>query len=190
MGKTYHAISTDASQSKTETWSMNGVEVSKPPGAKQFSRVAPNSPFYLEFSKADFDELSWIGKDDFKGAVDAPDGGKQFVFEAKNAKRRRTTLEHATDGDIADLAEKLHLVSGGTGKKQAEAKWLESQYGDSVSHAVLDVLSQLPIEYDDGTVVRTYTFSEVPVPIPPDVVHLMDSFSEQIRRSTVPASPP
>ncbi|MBE7157128.1 MAG: hypothetical protein INR62_01610 [Rhodospirillales bacterium] len=190
MGKTYHAIVLDASQARTEMWSMNGIEVSKPPGAKQFSRVAPNSPFYLDFSKADFDELSWIGMDDFKGVVEGPDGSKQFIFEAKNATRRRTALEHATDGDLADLAEKLHLVSSGTGKKQAEAKMLESQYGDSTSRAVLDVLSQLPVEYDDGRVIRTYSFSEAPVPIPPEVVRLMDGFSEQIRRATVPASPP
>ena len=190
MGKTYHAISLDASQAKTETWYMGGIEVSKPPGAKQFGRVAPNSPFFLDFSKEDFDELSWINMDNYKGVIDGPDGSKQFVFEAKNANRRRTGHEHATDGDLADLAEKLHLVSAGTSRKQAEVKMLESQYGDTTAHAVLDLLTQLPLEYNDGTSQRTYSFSEAPVPIPPEVVRLMNSFSEQARKATVPAPPP
>ncbi len=189
-GKTYHAVAIDASQGRTETWYMNGIEVSKPPGAKQFNRVTSSSPFFLDFSKADFDELSWIGMDAYKGIVDGPEGAKQFVFEARNVKRRRTTHEAATDGNLADLAEKIKLVPAGTDGKHAEAKMLELQYGDTVSRAVLDVFTQLPIEYDDGAVHRTYSFSEAPVPIPQDVVQLVKSFNEQARRASVPAPPP
>ncbi len=190
-GAVYHVVTTEQSGVVSENWIVSGIEIFKAAGSKSYVRLAPGNPFYMDFTKSDFDEISWIGMDNYKGVKDGPTHAKVFDFEVKNVDRRQTEQEHVTIGDIGALLEQGGAINPKSDKKKAVAQYLASQFGDTVSHAQLDVATQLPVIYDDGTGIRTYTFSsDIPPNAPLDILQLMQAMREQVRRTYVRASPP
>ena len=186
----YHVITTKSSGLRSEIWCMKGIEIYKGENSKNSARLSPDSPYYIDFSKTDFDELSWIGMDNYKGIKDGGVGAKFFIYDVKNVDRRATGQEKSTSGDLGVAVEKSGMVGADGDKKQAVSKLLAAQFGDTISHALVDVTTQLPTEYDDGHIDRTYAFSETPQLIPPDILKLFKEINEQTRKATVPAPPP
>ena len=188
-GKVYHVLTTKVSGNITENWCVEDIQITKPEGAKSFVRLTAENPLYLDFSKTDFDELSWIGMDDFKGVKEVSGELKILIFEVRNAARRPTAQEAAASGNLAAMEEQGN--GKGSGGKKSVDQLRSAQYGDTISKATLDVVSQLPIEYDNGYFDRTYSFSStIPPNAPIDIIQLLQTMREQKRRTFVRASPP
>lgn len=197
-GTVYHVVTTKTSGLESENWCISGVEICKAERSKTFMRLSQDNPLYVDFSKTDFDELSWIGTDNYKGVKDGPTHSKVFTFEVKNVERRQTGQENASTGNLTSLMEqagsltdKREAGSKGASVKQAVSQFLAAQFGDTLSKGSIEVTTQLPVEYDDGIVDRMYTFSStLPPNAPVDILQLMQVFREERRRTYVRASPP
>lgn len=189
-GSSYHVVTTESSGRKAEHWCINGTEIYREAGTESFVKLAKNSSFYINFGNTDFDELSWMGTDNYKGVETRADGGKLFVFEVKNKDRKQTAQESTITGDLSVMVERLGMVDAKGDKKEAIAKLMESEYGDTLSHVTLDAPTQLPLVYDNGKIVRSYTYTAEPLAVPRELTKFFTDMEQQKRKETVPAPRP
>lgn len=155
--KVYREVSQWGDGRVAEKWISGDLQVYETPYTKRIARaILPSTSQYADsysdYRRSDFEELEWIGKDNFQGVVEQ-DGRKVFVFRLEKGKTRFTPRE----------------LSGLTdGEDQSEAdlkKRLEEYAASSAGYtAYLDVATQLPVMFSDGTITRTYRYTEVPPP--------------------------
>ena len=194
-GTTYHVITNMQSGLVWENWVVGGMQFVKSSRGTSYVRVTPQDLYYVDFSKTDFDILSWVDMDNYVGVKADKGETKFFVFETKNATRRTTSRDLSVDGDLSIMVAKLNGMSGkGTDEasvKASVAQLRAKRYGDSISRAMIDVATQLPSEYDDGEINYTYTFSTSDSPSAPmDILQMIQAVRDRQRRTYVRASPP
>ena len=158
-GTVHHVIVTKTSGHRSYYWCVKDVEILKPEGGRSFVRLTPDNPFLIDFSKTDFDELPWVGMDNFKGVKDTPAKVKVFVFDVKNVGRSQKAQEVAANGNVIAPPDSSQGTGGKNndrdlGDENPNTRFRIAQFGDTVSYAELDVLSQMPVDYDDGVVGR------------------------------------
>ncbi len=194
-GTTYHVVTNMQSGLVWDNWVVGGIQFAKSSRGTSYVRVTAQDPYYVDFSKTDFDILSWVDMNNYVGVKADKGGSKFFVFEAKNALRRTTSRDLSVDGDLGSIVAKLNGLTGkGTDEasvKVGVAQLRAKKYGDSVSRAMIDVATQLPSDYDDGEIDYTYTFSTSDAPdTPMDILQMIQAVRDRARRTYVRASPP
>ena len=167
-GSVYHSTTTYTSGLTKETWNVDGAQACKAPHSDSYLYITKGNPLGIDYSTTDFPELTWIGMDNYVGV--AGQDKKVFAFEGKNTDRRPTTGEQAEYNVFAAEFKREADQKGGTAaQKEAMAKQLADQYikrkfGDSKSRVLLDIATQLPLEYDDGDSIRNYYYTSKPGP--------------------------
>lgn len=196
-GKIYHRIVTWTSGGQSDSWNFGIRQVTKDRTAPTYVLMPSEGPATDDFSKSDFEDLTWISKENFAGFKK----GEQpvFVFQAKNAERpimRRERFNPAISQLLQSSSTDSHVRSDPkpvVPTKPELKQLLEQIYGDTTATVVLDANTQLPIAYDDGRTIMAYQFTSAPkenlVP-PPDVVKILRRFDDYVRGVTVRPSAP
>jgi hypothetical protein len=194
QGQLYHQISSYASGAKKENWSLNGVQVCRNIYSNSYILVKGGHPFYVDFAAGDLGDLSWIGMDDYVGVSgqDPP----VFTFTTKNADRRLTPMEkeeYALQVDNFELAQNTGSPAQRKAVAESETrKYFQQKFGATESTVTLNAITQLPITYDDGAIIRTYAFSNnVPaLSMPPEAVQAMRYWTNLEKANTIHPNPP
>ena len=193
-GSVYRQITTMTDGAKRESWNVHGEQVCKNVYTNSYIHLNDGNPLYVDFKSGDFSELSWIGMDNYVGAKGEQ---KTFMFSAKNSERRQTETEkeeyalqsliyrNSADGKLI-MAERASYV-----KKELD-QYIKQKFGDTESHVTLDIATQLPLEYDDGKIIRTYTYSNniEPLSVPAVVIQTIQRWAALTKSTTVHPSPP
>ena len=194
-GSVYRQITTLTNGAKKENWSVNGEQICKNVYSDSYIHVAAGNPLYVDLTTSDFGELTWVGMDNYVGVSKGEP--KVFIFSVKNTDRHPTAEEkeeysaqsamyQSTLDSKANTAQRSVVI-----KKELD-QYIQQKFGDTESRVTLDVLTQLPVEYDDGKVVRTYTYSDKvePLSAPVSVMRAMQYWAALARSTRVRPSPP
>lgn len=129
---------------KAETWICGEIAISN-----LFStvpvQVEMTTPDISSFKRGDFDDVSWITMDHYKGIVSLV-GRKVFLFSARGKDRE---LSHREELMVRNW-EFLSNISG--------AKTSKPSFLDGESRVYLDTVTGMPVAFDNGEMTGTYTF--------------------------------
>jgi hypothetical protein len=128
---------------KEEEWIVMGQHVAERPGGGLYV-VGGERLTAQELKAADFPELLWIERKHFTG-IRTYQGRKVFVFEEEFNRKRMTPTE----------ARQFFFAMQADPKATPE-KVFRPRMSKVVAY--LDVVTQLPVLYNDGTKMRTYVF--------------------------------
>ncbi len=161
-GSTYREIARWPDGRTVEKWIVGGLQVSQSPDGRGLMRIPSidYSPYLSDYSRSDFEEAEWIGKDSYVGPK-VTDKLSVYEFSAAPGKRRLTPREIADQGTEA--------ASGAS--------------------AALDIRTQLPVYVDDGTVVRIYRYAPAPTGtlVPPqNFAQEFEAWKSFVRKKTPP----
>lgn len=177
-GSIYREVSAWADGRKREKWISGELQVYDLGSLGKIARCVLPSRFqfssnYSDFRRSDFEELEWIGKENFRGVKDI-EGRKVFEFQMDAGKRRLTPREMAEPVDHDRNAGEAEQV-----KKSAEQATPSRIYT-----AYLDAQTNMPVYFDDGEIVRTYKFSEAPgsLSIPAHFALELDNWKKDLNR--------
>ena len=198
-GTLYHRITNYTTGARAETWSIGGQQACKAAHTDKYIYVTSNNWFYVDFSKSDFEEVSWIGKDNYVGLTGQDK--KVFTFEAKNIERRAVGSESTDNNQLMSVLKNGIGLFGAKGTTPSQRDQMAKQdydrlkklkFGDTMSRAQLDVGTQFPLEYDDGVADTTYTYSSAPGPtsIAPEALQEMRAAQSRINASIARPSAP
>jgi hypothetical protein len=157
-----------------EKWISGELQVYELASIGRIARCVLPSRFqfssnYSDFRRSDFEELEWIGKENFRGVKEV-EGRKVFEFQMDSGKRRLTPRE------VAELADPDEPQQGKKPTEQAATGRIYTAY--------LDTRTNLPVYFDDGEIVRTYKFSETPgsLSIPANFAVELDNWKKDLNR--------
>lgn len=141
-----YQVTTRWTDGETEQeWIVMGQHVANRPGGGLYA-VGGERLTASELKVSDFPELVWIERKHFKG-VRLYRGRQVFVFE-EEFNRRRLTPTEARQYQFALQAD----------PKTTPEKVFKPRFPKVVAY--LDVITQLPVLFNDGTKLRGYVFSE------------------------------
>ena len=194
-GSICRQITTMSNGAKRENWSINGEQICKNLYSEAYLPVSAGNPLYIDFTTSDFGELAWVGIDNYVGVSKVEP--KAFIFAVKNIDRRPTDVEkeeYSTQMAVYQTT----VDSKATGpQRTALAKkeldqYMQQKFGGTESRVTLDVTNQLPVEYDDGTVVRTYSYSDKvdQLSAPVSVMRAIQYWAALSKSAKVRPSPP
>lgn len=140
-GGVYREVAIGVNGKTKEKWIFDKFQAQESDDGKVVMIMQPAAFFsrdYSDYSRSDFEVLEWIDKSNFVGTAGFR-GQPVYVFETSGNKRRLTAREQAdirseraTDSEIQRYSEKFVVY--------------------------LDGKTQLPVYFDDGEIIRTYTY--------------------------------
>ena len=194
-GTVYRQITTLTNGAKKENWTVNGEQVCKNVYSESYIHVGPGNPLYVDLTTSDFGELSWVGMDNYVGVSKGEP--KVFTFSVKNSERRPTAAEkeeYSTQSAVYQNAmdSKANAAQRSAAIKKELDQYMQQKFGDTESRVSLDMRTQLPLEYDDGNIVRTYTYSDKvePLSAPVGIMRAIQYWATLAKSSRVRPSPP
>ena len=162
-----------------DEWIVNGSHVAERAGHRGLYIVGSESSIARDLSRADFPELAWVEMSCYRG-LKTVKGKPAFVFSIPFDNKQLT-------GDQAQI---MAFV------KRSDAKATPSKvFKPKVSEVLLylDAATQLPILYNDGLILRRYSFnppSEDRLQPPAKILEFLKARNEALRvRLTPPAGP-
>jgi hypothetical protein len=162
-----------------DEWIVMGSHVAERAGHRGLYIVGSESSTARELSRVDFPELAWVEMSCYRG-IKTHKGKPAFVFSVPFDQKRMT-------GDQAQI---MAFV------KRSDAKATPSKvFKPKVSEVILylDAATQLPLEYNDGMILRRYNFnppSEARLLPPAKILDFLKARNEALRvRLTPPAGP-
>jgi len=155
-GTTYRELEQWEDGRSQEKWTVGDMQVYETSLTKKLVRLprpasAQVASNYSDYRRSDFEELEWIGRDNFVGVQDM-NGRKVYEFQGNAAKRRLTLREQ---GDLVD-------VDAGKSAEELAKEFRAGSSGKPSYVVYLDAQTQLPLYFDDGRVIRIYNFSANP----------------------------
>ena len=162
-----------------EEWIVMGSHVAERAGHRGLYVVGSEASIARELSKADFPELAWVDMSLYRG-LKTFKGKPAFVFSVPFDQKRMT-------GEQAQI---MAFVKR-TDAKATPSKVFKPKAAEVILY--LDAATQLPIEYNDGMVLRRYHFTqptEARLQPPAKIVEFLKTRTEALRvRLTPPAGP-
>lgn len=156
-------------------WFMKGVYVAPRSTGGGYYIVGPGRAPGLRFP-----ELSWINMNNYKGVAKF-DGRPVFVFRDRN---EEAAAEPAEDQAADPSIDQGAAGTGDTAKKIRVVRMMV---------AYLDGLSQVPILFSDGEVIRLYRIKPtpaVPLAVPADLLNMLKTYqADALDRVALPADP-
>ena len=137
----------------TRKWSVGAIQFREIKGGTALAMVAMNllDPDFSDHSKEDFEELGWLSKDFYQGVITYKDQ-PCFLFQTTSDKRPPSRRDRALLQFLASDPD-IPKPKDGQGGSPEAAKPPPSQVMVIVSAA-----SRLPLVYNDGQILRTYSF--------------------------------
>ena len=143
--KTYH-VSTSWSDGKTQDdWIVMGYHVAERAGGRGLYVAGAESSLGAELSASDFPELAWIDLKYYRG-LKTHKGRPVFVFEVSFEEKPMS----AADSRYYSFVKQ-------SDPKATPTEVFKPKYESVVAY--LDAKTQLPVLYNDGSVLRRYSFS-------------------------------
>jgi len=149
----YFELSRFSDGTMSQKWSSGAVQFREINGGALVAMAAMNlrDPDYSDHSREDFEELGWLNKEFYKGVI-TYNGQPCFLFQTSTDKRPPTRRDRAV------------LQSFQADPTNAQIK--ESQGGvdeapkpsASPVMVILSAASRLPLVYNDGQILRTYSY--------------------------------
>lgn len=177
--KTYRLHTRYSDGDAEDEWIVMGSHVAERAGHRGLYIVGNESSTARDLSRADFPELAWVEMSYYRG-IKTHKGKQAFVFSIPFDNKQLT-------GDQAQI---MAFV------KRSDAKATPSKvFKPKISEVVLylDAATQLPLEYNDGMILRRYTFkppSEERLQPPAKILEFVRARNEALRvRLTPPAGP-
>jgi len=162
-----------------DEWIVMGHHVAERAGGRGLYIVGSEATTTQELNQTDFPELTWVDMSSYRG-VKAHKGKPVFVFNVPFDKKRLS-------GDDARMVE----MARQSDPTATPSKVLGAKVGEVV--LFLDAATQLPVLYNDGRSIRTYSFSppgEARLRPPTTVLNFLRARAEALRvRLTPPAGP-
>ncbi len=154
-GDTYREVIQRADGRKVEKWIQDGLQVYSLPQSDKIARSVLSARSYSEtfsdYRRSDFEELEWIGMDNFTGVTEI--GGREvFAFSTDAVTRKLTPRE------LSSLAD----PDGTETMEDLERDFRDRSGNESGYTAYLDIATQLPVYFDDGQTKRLYEFAKQP----------------------------
>lgn len=178
QGEIYRETTRWSNGRTTEKWIVGRFQLRESERTGGIHRVMGTGAYYHEdysdYSRSDFENLEWIGMDNYQG-VRSVGGRVVHVFEVSHEEKRLTPRERS---DRVVLNE-----------TQAERTLGEETNADGRRLiAFLDVETQLPVFFDDGEVARIYRFSDAPtgrLRIPDEFATAFAKWNEEVNASNL-----
>jgi hypothetical protein len=176
--KTYRMRTHWNNGDKEDEWIVMGNHVAERPGGRGYYIVGAEASTAADLSRSDFSELSWVGMSSYRGLKKFK-GKVVFAFELP-FDQKKLSFEEAS----------LVAAAQATDKTVRPSKILNAKVKNVVLY--LDPLTQLPILYNDGRSIRTYSFSQSPGPLsaPAEVLDFLRARAEVLRRTLASPSGP
>lgn len=166
-GKTYREVAHWLDGRVREKWIAGDVQFYETAHSKRIAQVSqPASDNFSDYRRSDFEELEWVGKDNFKGVKEVK-GRKVYEFQVDLAKKRISPREAALLIDV----DTPQAVSEGDTPVTAPTPKIYTAY--------FDMTTQMPLFFDDGMAVRLYKFSAQP----PGKLVIPSPFAEEFERA-------
>ena len=143
--KTYHVSTSWSDGTTQDDWIVMGHHVAERAGGRGLYVAGAESSLGAELSSSDFPELAWLDLKYYRG-LKSHKGRPVFVFEVPFNDKAMTIADHRYYNFVKQSN------PGATPKEVFKPKF------DRVV-AYLDAKSQLPVLYNDGSVLRRYVFS-------------------------------
>ena len=162
-----------------DEWIIMGAHVAERAGHRGLYIVGSESSTARELSKADFPELAWVDMPLYRG-LKTYQGKPAFVFSVPFDQKILT-------GEQAQIM----AFSKRSDPKATPSKIFKPKVSEVIVY--LDATTQLPLLYNDGMVIRRYTFTqptEDRLQPPAKIVEFLRARNEALRvRLTPPAGP-
>lgn len=174
-GATYREIIVWSDGHKTEKWIVDGLQVRETSGGNVVRIMSPSSfyaPDYSDYSRSDFEDVEWINQSNYVGAQTL-NGASVYAFETPWSKRKLIPREAADRASSEDVQP-------------------ENDSGRTCT-VFLDAATQLPVFFDDGQIIRTYTYSAgSPEKLIPSskFSRVIERWKKEIKRKTAVPLPP
>lgn len=166
-GKTYREVAQWLDGRVREKWIAGDVQFYETAYGKKIARVSqPASDNFSDYRRSDFEELEWVGKDNYKGVKEVR-GRKVYEFQVDLNKKRLSPREAAL---LIDVDAPQTGADDGT-PVAAPAPRIYTAY--------FDTATQMPLFFDDGMAVRLYKFSARP----PGKLVIPPPFAEEFERA-------
>jgi hypothetical protein len=176
--KTYHISTTWSDGDSQDDWIVMGRHVAERAGNRGLYVAGAESSLGQELASSDFPELSWIEMKHYRG-IQTYKGSQVFVFEVPFNNKAMTIADHR----YFNFAKQNN--PNATPKDVFKPKY------DKVV-AYLDITTQLPVLYNDGTSLHRYSFSSPSSPIrpPQKIIDFLRKREDALRiRTATPAGP-
>jgi hypothetical protein len=149
----YFELSRFSDGTKSEKWSIGAIQFREIKGGAELAMAAMSlrDPDYSDHSKEDFEELGWLNKDFYKGVI-TYNGQPCFLFQTTTDKRPPTRRDRAVQQRL--LADPMNAKLKGN---QGEVHKAPKPSASPVL-VILSAGSRLPLVYNDGQILRTYSY--------------------------------
>lgn len=149
----YCELSRFSDGTKSEKWSTGVIQFREVKDGSLLAMAAMNllDPDFSDHSKEDFEELGWLGKEFFVGVI-TYQNQPCFLFQTTSDKRPQTRREDAQQKFLSDPESVSFKESQGKSPK-APAKPPSTPVT-----VIVSANSRLPLVYNDGKVLRTYSY--------------------------------
>jgi hypothetical protein len=145
----YHVVTHLKDATSSEFWIFANRLFYRDPRATKFEHLSNVDSTTIDFSKSDFPEIYWLNMKYYLGIK--KDRTSTFVFQITSAERPLTAREQNS----------INMLKAVTHPEDLK-RYLQQQPRKGNCLAFLDVTTQLPVAYDDGSVVLLYQFLPPP----------------------------
>ena len=176
--KTFHVSTTWSDGDTQDDWIVMGYHVAERAGGRGLYVTGEESTLGEELSAADFPELSWLEMKNYRG-IRTYKGSPVFVFDVPYNNKAMT------------IADQRYFNFVKQNNPKATPKDVFKPKFERVV-AYLDVKTQLPVLYNDGTTLHRYAFSFTGTPVrpPKKIIDFLRKRDKALRiRTATPAGP-
>lgn len=176
--KTFHVSTTWSDGDTQDDWIVMGYHVAERAGGRGLYVTGAESTLGEELSAADFPELSWLEMKHYRG-IRTYKGSPVFVFDVPYNNKAMT------------IADQRYFNFVKQSDPKATPKDVFKPKFERVV-AYLDVKTQLPVLYNDGTTLHRYAFSFTGTPVrpPKKIIDFLRKRDKALRiRTATPAGP-
>ncbi len=149
-GALFHETSYFANGTKTEKWGLGAVQFRDMPGRDQLVMAGMNlmDSDFSDHSKEDFEELGWLSKEFYKGSI-SYNKMPCFLFQTTSDKRALTRREAAVERFMNDTSDGVIVPD-------------VAPPSITPVTVIISAATRLPVLYNDGRILRTYSFDSGP----------------------------
>jgi hypothetical protein len=153
-GNLYFELSRFSDGSKKEKWMLGSLQFYEIEEGGQLAMPVASlvDSEYSDRSKEDFEELGWLSKDFYKGIIQF-NGETCFHFSTTTDKAPETRRQKA----IREFYGAFEESSVG-GKTKVDKASIDVKQTILPITVIISAVNRLPLLYDDGKTIRTYTY--------------------------------
>jgi len=145
-GTLFHETAYFANGTKTEKWGIGAVQFRELKGGTLLAMAGMNllDPDFSDRSKEDFEELGWLTKDSYKGPI-IYQRTRCLLFQLSSKKKPLTRRETVLKNFMSETTDSSVVAP-------------VADQPEATVTVIISAATRLPVLYNDGQVVRTYSF--------------------------------